>query len=110
VIEVGGRRAGYIGRNPLSGNIEYWVRPWARGGVGKRAIVLFLRDHRRGDRARRFHISYGNDRSRAALLGAFAELGWREPDDYRVDAGRFGWEVHVRADTTRPQSNETSTA
>ncbi|HEX7132292.1 MAG TPA: hypothetical protein VF228_06930, partial [Iamia sp.] len=40
IIEVDGRRAGYIGRNPLSGNLEYLLARWARGGgVGTRAIT-----------------------------------------------------------------------
>jgi hypothetical protein len=95
LIEVDGRRAGYIGRNPLSGNLEYWVESWARGGVGRPAITAFLRDHRAGDRPRRFHVSYRNDRSRAALLRSFEELGWHDGAEFDVVAGRFGWEVHV---------------
>jgi hypothetical protein len=95
VIEVDERRAGYIGRNPLSGNLEYWLQPWARGGVGRSAIVAFLRDHRAGDRARRFHVSYRNERSKAALLRAFDELGWRDGDHFDVIDGRFGWEIHI---------------
>jgi hypothetical protein len=95
IIEVDGERAGYIGRNPLSGNLEYFVKPWARGGVGKRAIVAFLRDHRAGDRSRRFFVSHKNDRSRAALLGAFAELGWAEGDQYTVRDGRHGSWIEV---------------
>jgi hypothetical protein len=95
IIEVDGRRAGYIGRNPLSGNLEYFVRRWARGGVGRRAIVAFLRDHRRGDRARRFFVSYKNERSRHALLGAFDDLGWVEDEQFRVRRGRHGWWIEV---------------
>jgi hypothetical protein len=98
IIEVDGRRAGYIGRNPLSGNLEYWLRPWARGGVGRRAIVAFLRDGRPGDRARRFHVGYANERSHAVLRAALDELAWREGVDFQVIEGRFGWEVHVRAE------------
>lgn len=96
VIEVGGRRAGYVGVNPLSGNLEYWLAPWARGGgAGTRAIVAFLAEHRGGDRGRRFHVSFANERSLRALRRAFADLGWREQDDYRIERGRHGWEVHV---------------
>lgn len=97
LIEVDGRRAGYIGRNPLSGNLEYFVQPWARGGVGGRAIATFLADHRAGDRPRRFHVSFANERSLAALRRAMGSLGWTEGDEFRVDRGRFGWEVHVGA-------------
>lgn len=95
VIEVDGRRAGYIGRNPLSGNLEYWLQPWARGGVGRTAIVAFLGDHRVGDRARRFHVSFRNERSKAALLRAFDALGWTDGAEYRIVEGRFGWEIHI---------------
>lgn len=79
LIEVDGTRAGYIGRNPLSGNLEYFLQPWARGGgTGTAAITAFLRDHRAGDRPRAFFVSAGNARSRRALDRAFAALGWRE--------------------------------
>jgi len=95
VIEVGGRRAGWIGRNPLSGNLEYFLAPWARGGVGRRAIAEFLRSGRRADPPRRFFVSRRNERSRAALLGAFADLGWVDGVDFEVEAGRAGWWISV---------------
>ncbi len=94
VIEVDGRRAGYIGPNPLSGNIEYFLSRWARGGLGRRLIVAYLGTFRRDDRARRFFVAYKNDRSRAALLGAIEQLGWTE---HTIDARRFGWVVTVPA-------------
>ena len=46
VIERDGERVGYIGRNPLSGNLEYFVRAAARGGVGKAAVTAFLAEWR----------------------------------------------------------------
>lgn len=96
LVEVDGRRGGYIGRNPLSGNLEYFLRPWARGaGAGRAAIVGFLSHHRPGDRPRRFFVSAKNERSRRALLGAFAAMGWHEGEDFWVDRNRFGWEVWV---------------
>jgi hypothetical protein len=95
VIERDGRRAGYVGPNPLSGNLEYFLAPWARGdGAGRAAITAYLLGHRAGDRPRRFHVSYGNERSKRALLAAMAAAGWRQGIDYRVDEGRHGWEVH----------------
>ena len=90
IIEVDGRRAGYIGRNPLSGNLEYFLQPWARGGVGRTAIVAFLRDHRPHDRSRLFHVSHKNERSRRALLGAFAALGWTEGDEFHIEDTKLG--------------------
>ncbi len=96
LVEVAGRRAGYIGRNPLSGNLEYFLRPWARGGgVGRVAIVEFLSRHRGGDRPRRFFVSAGNERSRRALLGALGSMGWDEGVDHWVDRNRYGWEIWV---------------
>jgi hypothetical protein len=96
VVEVDGRRAGYIGRNPLSGNLEYFLQAWARGGTGGQAIVAFLRDHRGGDRSRFFFVSHKNERSRRALLGSFARLAWVEGEQYWIEDGRLGWKIHVR--------------
>lgn len=95
VIEVDGVRAGYIGRNPLSGNLEYFLQPWARGGTGTDAIVAFLRDHRAGDRPRSFFVSSGNARSRAALDRAFARLGWHEGEEFTTRAVRSGVRITV---------------
>ena len=95
IVEVDGRRAGYIGRNPLSGNLEYFLQPWARGGTGGRAIEAFLAHHRRGDRPRAFFVSHANPRSRAALEGSLGRLGWTEGPDYRVVDGRLGWRITV---------------
>ena len=95
IIEVDGRRAGYIGRNPLSGNLEYFLQPWARGGTGSGAIAAFLRDHRAGDRPRSFFVSRKNERSRAALDRAFAELGWEAGQGFHVRPARRGTYVTV---------------
>ncbi|MCX7620545.1 MAG: hypothetical protein N2037_06835 [Acidimicrobiales bacterium] len=96
IVEVDGRRAGYIGPNPLSANLEYFVARWARGGIGRRLIATYLGEFRRSDRSRRFFISYRNERSKAALLGALGQLGW---SDYRVEARRHGWHVIIPATT-----------
>jgi hypothetical protein len=96
IIEVDGRRAGYIGRNPLSGNLEYFLQPWARGGTGTRAIAAFLRDHRHGDGPRAFFVSHHNSRSRGALQRAFEQLGWLEGDQYETVDGTWGWRITVR--------------
>lgn len=95
LIVVDGRRAGYIGRNPLSGNLEYFLEPWARGGVGRAAISQFLRRGRPGDKPRRFVVSHGNERSRRALLAAFAAIGWTEGDQYWTEDARLAWHVWV---------------
>lgn len=98
IVTVDGRRAGYIGRSPLSGNYEYLLRPAARsGGVGRRMIREFLAHHRTGDRSRAFFVSHRNERSLRALLGALADLGWHEGADYSVVDGRHGRRVIVRA-------------
>ena len=95
IIEVDGVRAGYIGRNPLSGNLEYFLRPWARGGTGTTASAIFLRDHRSGDRRRAFFVSSKNERSRRALERAFDRLGWHEGDQYAIAPARMGWRITV---------------
>jgi hypothetical protein len=95
IVEVDGRRAGYIGRNPLSGNLEYFVQPWARGGTGTVAIATFLRDHRAGDRSRTFFVSAKNERSRRALERAFGQLGWSEGAGYTSERGRMGWRIRI---------------
>lgn len=102
IIEVDGRRAGYIGRNPLSGNLEYFLEPWARGGTGSRAIAEFLRTQRRGDRARAFYVSKRNDRSKAALLRAFATLGWSEGTQFQVEERATSWWITVQAEPDVP--------
>jgi hypothetical protein len=95
IIEVDGVRAGYIGRNPLSGNLEYFLQPWARGGTGATAIEAFLRDHRGGDQARSFFVSASNVRSRRVLDRAFAALGWAEGDGFTTRTVRFGVQITV---------------
>jgi len=98
LVWVDGRRAGYIGTAPLSGNYEYLLRPWARGGgVGRRMIVDFLGHHRVGDRSRAFFVSAKNPRSMTALRRSLDELGWEEGTDYDVVQVRFGQRVQVRA-------------
>jgi hypothetical protein len=100
-VEVDGRRAGYIGRNPLSGNLEYFLQPWARGrGAGPQVIAAFLAEHRPDDRKRRFVVKHGNDRSLGALQRALAQLGWVEGEDYWVDDGRVATSVWVRSTST----------
>lgn len=95
IVAVDGRDAGYIGRNPLSGNLEYFLQPWARGGSGTEMVVQFLRDHRHGDRARLFFVASKNERSLATLRRAFERLDWTEGDQYRLERARYGWHVHV---------------
>ncbi|MCB0972674.1 MAG: hypothetical protein KDA97_14300 [Acidimicrobiales bacterium] len=104
IIEVDGRRAGYIGRNPLSGNLEYFLQPWARGGTGGRAIEAFLAHRRRGDRPRAFFVSHRNPRSRAALERSLERLGWTDEADVTTTDGRHGWRITVHR--TEPTGSE----
>jgi len=97
IVVVDGRRAGYIGRNPLSGNLEYFLQPWARGGTGAVMIGAFLREHRPHDRERAFFVSHKNERSRRSLVGALTAIGWEQGTHYRIEPGRFGDRVVVRA-------------
>lgn len=85
IVLVDGTPAGYIGRSPLSGNLEYFLMEWAQGrGIGRKAIVAFLMHHRAGDKARKFVIRKKNRRSLRVLLGALDELDWVEGKDYRM--------------------------
>lgn len=96
MVEVDRRPAGYIGPNPLSGNLEYFLAPWARGGVGRRLVAAYLGGGwRAGDRPRRFFVSSSNERSLRTLTGALADLGSVEGRDHWVDPVRFGTEVWV---------------
>ncbi len=101
IVEVHGRRAGYVGRNPLSGNFEYFLQPWARGrGIGTVSIGEFLAKHRGDDRARRFMVKHGNARSLQALRHALEQIGWVEGRDYRIEDGRVATSVWVRSTST----------
>lgn len=108
IIEVDGRRAGYIGRSPLSGNVEYFLQPWARGGTGTAAIAAFLRDHRRGDRARAFFVSKKNRTSLGALSKAFAQLGWSEGQQYTTRSVKMGWRIIIGPGDPDPDGGSVS--
>jgi hypothetical protein len=96
LVVVDGRRAGYIGRSPLSGSYEYFLQPWARGGgTGRTAIAEFLGHHRGGDRTRRLHVK--NERSYRALVGAFEDLGWQEGGQFEVRRRRHSWVVTINS-------------
>ena len=111
LVWVGDRRAGYIGRSPLSGNYEYLLQPWARSsGLGRAMISDFLAHHRAGDRSRAFFVSSSNPRSLRALLGALADIDWQEGEDYRVTSNRFGQLVRVKAGRERRAQASMSTA
>ncbi len=97
LVEVDGRRAGYVGPNPLSRNLEYFLQPWARGGTGTTAVTDYLRRFRAGDRARRFFVATSNERSMTVLLRACAAVGWEEGREVRVEPARHGRWVWIPA-------------
>ena len=97
VVEVDGRRAGYVGPNPLSRNLEYFVQPWARGGVGATIVATYLAGFRAGDGPRRFFVSSRNERSMRTLRTAFARLGWEEGREGRIEPAPPGSLVWVPA-------------
>ena len=107
VVVLDGRRAGYIGPNPLSRNLEYLLQPWARGGRGAAVVTTHLRDCRDRDRPRRFFVGGSNDRSLRTLRRAFDALGWQEGQEVRTEAAAHGRYVWVPAG---PPSRSTSTA
>jgi hypothetical protein len=108
VVVRDGRRAGYIGPNPLSGNLEYFLQPWARGGAGATVVTEYLRRFRAGDRARRFFVAEDNERSLRTLLRAVAALGWQEGREVRIEPARHGRYVWVPSGDTAPPG-DTST-
>lgn len=96
VILVDDIPAGYIGRSPLSGNLEYFLMGWAQGrGVARKAIAEFLAHHRAGDKARKFVVAKKNKRSLSVLRGALDELGWDEATDYQINKRRLRTVVTV---------------
>jgi hypothetical protein len=98
IVELDGRRAGYVGRNPLSGHLEYFLQPWAQE-CGAEATVLreFLVKHRRNDRERRLVIERGDVRALLAVEGALRRLGWVERCDYRVIEGGATTAVWIKS-------------
>lgn len=100
IIEVDGVRAGYIGRHPFSGNLEYFVVAKARGGVGAQAIAHFLRSGQRGSAERSFVVPHRNPRSLAALERGLADAGYAEGRDWWLEDGPRTWRItlHARRD------------
>jgi hypothetical protein len=90
LAEVDGRRAGYIGPNPLSGNLEYFLQPWARGGRGAALVEGYFREFTAREAPERFFVSTKNDRSLGALQRGFAALGWSEGSEYEIVPARYG--------------------
>lgn len=82
IILVDGRRAGYVGLNPLSENIEYYLQPWARGGAGKRAVTEFLRRTLPSVRDEHAFMLPGNERSVMTFRRSLEALRLREDADF----------------------------
>jgi hypothetical protein len=82
IIRVDGKRAGYIGLNPLSTNIEYYVMPWARGGIGSAIIRKFLLTLLPSSRDEHAFMLSGNDRSVHAFRSGLKAIGLESESDY----------------------------
>ena len=95
LAEVDGRPAGYIGPNPLSKNLEYFLQPWARGGRGAALVEGYFRLFPAREVAERFFVSAKNVRSLRALERGLGAVGWSEGDQYVVTTARFGRYVVV---------------
>ncbi len=95
VIWVKGRRAGYVGLNPRSTNIEYYLQPWARGGVGRIAVGEYLRVILPSDRDEHAFMLPGNDRSVLTMRRALEDLRMIEFEDfeYFTSDGGSGFRV-----------------
>ena len=100
IIRVDDRRAGYIGLNPLSTNIEYYLVPWARGGVGSQALDAYLRAHLPFGEAKHAFMLVDNERSVRVFRSALDRLGMTEPDDYRYFEYPGGRGFRIRAGHT----------
>jgi hypothetical protein len=97
IIRVDGRRAGYVGLNPLSTNIEYYLVPWARGGVGGRAVVSYLRTRLPFEHDKFAFMLAGNDRSVHVFRSALHQLGLSDPATFRHFEYPGGQGFKVRA-------------
>lgn len=97
IVEVDGRRAGYIGPNPLSKNLEYFLQPWARGGRGAATVAGWFRLFPHRAAPVRLFVSSKNDRSLRSLQRGLAQLGWADGHEYRVEPARFGRHLIVDA-------------
>jgi hypothetical protein len=91
IVRVDGKRAGYIGPNPLSGNIEYFVQPWARGGIGAEIIAAYFRRvPSPREHVLRFFVAGHNARSRRALVKALEAVNWEMESHYWIEPHGHG--------------------
>jgi hypothetical protein len=82
IIRVNAKRAGYVGLNPLSGNIEYYLMPWARGGVGGRAIEQYLREALPFEVDKHAFMLESNERSVRVFRTVLKSMGLLEGSDF----------------------------
>ena len=91
IIWVEGQRAGYVGLNPLSTNIEYYLQPWARGGTGGRALSAFLQRSLPFEVERSAFMIGSNERSQAVMRSALVGCGLVSGvdfEEYEIDGYR----------------------
>ena len=69
-------------------------------GIGSTAIGVFLRDHRAGDRKRRFMIKHGNDRSLRDCCGRLRTDRLAGRSHYWIADGPTAMSVWVRSTST----------
>ena len=95
LVVVNGRRAGYVGLNPLSTNVEYYLQPWARGGRGRTAVTEFLGHLLPSNRDEHAFMLAGNDRSVMTFRRSLEMLGLTEgvEFDYFVYEGGSGFRI-----------------
>lgn len=104
IIWVDGRRGGFVGINPMSRNIEYYLQPWARGGVGTVAVREFLTRSLPFDEERSAFMIGTNTRSQATLRNVLVSLGLVagvDYEEYEINNYR-GFTIRVGAKPNSP--------
>ena len=101
---VDAKRAGYVGLNPLSTNIEYYLQPWARGGTGGPAVEMYLRQVLPFAKKKYAFMMKGNERSVRTFRASLENLGFADGREYTYFTYRKGSGFRLQAGAKPPES------